>query len=108
MNRVNKRRRIIIESATEAKDSYGEVIQTFATYATRFAKRQDLSGREYFQSNQTVSAVTSRFILRYDSLTKNITTKMRVNDGGVYYDIESVIDREDLHKDIILMVGLVK
>lgn len=99
----NKRRRVTVQTPTETKDSYGQMLQTWGTYATRYARKRDLVGREYYQSQQTISQVTTQFTFRYDTLTKAIDTKMRINDSGTIYDIESVIDLDDKHRDIIVM-----
>ena len=99
--RLNKS--IIIEQPTETRDANGVVIQTWATYYSCKAAIVPLNGREYFQARQVAADVTTRFRLRYCNLAAGITAKMRVNWGGIYYDIESAINPQQMNREIILM-----
>lgn len=92
--------KIIIQSATEVQDAYGQPVETFATYATRSAKIINKPASEKFTGYQEVNAYPIQFVVRYDSLTKNITEKMRVSFNSNIYDIESVIDPYEMHKEI--------
>lgn len=83
--------KIVIQSASESQNSQGEATYSWSTYATRQASYEPINGREFFASDHIQAHISTRFKLRYDSLTKAITPKMRVSYGGVYYNIESVI-----------------
>lgn len=80
----NLDRRIVIESATEAQDSYGEAIKTWSTFATVWAKATPNRGDERFAANQIVAQADSMFRIRWQS---GVTTKMRINYDGQIYDI---------------------
>lgn len=77
-------RRIVIELATEAQDSYGEAVPTWSTFATVWAKVTPNRGDERFAANQIVAQADSVFRIRWQS---GVTTKMRINYDGQIYDI---------------------
>jgi SPP1 family predicted phage head-tail adaptor len=78
-------RRIVIESATEAANALGEPVKTWATFATVWANlRQPSRGREYISAQAVNVEIDQVFRVRW---LDGVTEKMRVNDGGKYYDI---------------------
>ncbi len=81
--------KIIIESKTETIDSVGDSIETWATFATVWAEVKTQSGREFQSAREQHSELTHIVTLRYLS---GATSKMRVNNGGDYYNILSVFD----------------
>jgi SPP1 family predicted phage head-tail adaptor len=94
------RHRITIEHATEVQDEYGEPLKVWAPFVEAWASREDLTGREAFQAQQVRAELTTRFGMRY---VDGITAKMRVNAGGVLYDIASVADPEGRGRTLIIM-----
>lgn len=57
-------------------------------------------GREYFQSQQVQSEATTRILIRYVS---GINTTMRIVYGERVFNIVSVIDPEEAHRELQLM-----
>lgn len=94
------RRKILIEHVTETRDAIGGVIETWSTFAVRHASVEPLNGREYFDSRATQADVTIRFRIRY---LEGTVPKMRVNYNSRLFDIESVIDTSERHKEMLLM-----
>lgn len=92
---------ITIQQPAESQDSNLELITTWTTFATVWAEILPLIGREYWSSRQTVSEVTGKIRMRYIS---GLTTKMRITDGSKTYDTEAVIDIENRHAEIVLLV----
>jgi len=97
------RERITIEQVTETQDSQGGISESWATYAVRQAGTQPLNGREFFEAQQTASQTDYRFRLRYDDLTKSITTKMRITWKSRTFDITGVINESECNREIIIM-----
>ena len=59
------RHKILIEQVTETRDGFGDIVETWSTYATRRAEVEPLNGREYFNSQSLQADVTIRFRIRY-------------------------------------------
>lgn len=81
-------RRIVIQAVTETRDSMGGPVQSWSTFATVWAERKDLTGREYFAAGQSERAeIESVWRIRHLS---GLTNKHRFTHGGETYDIESI------------------
>ena len=61
---------------------------------------EPLQGREYWEGKQLQNEVTTRFCIYY---RPGIVSKMRVLFNGKYYDILSVFDPEEKHRELELM-----
>lgn len=73
--------RVVIESESLAQDSVGEVISTWATFATLWAKVRQVSGSERFDGggDQVQALGFWEVTLRYRA---DITTQMRLRWRG--------------------------
>ena len=89
-------RYIVIESTTITRGDGGGEINTWATFDSRWAKREYKGGFEGVEADQKVSTNTISYIVWYDS-GKIITEQMRVNDDGDYWQIRFIekIGRND-------------
>lgn len=94
------RHRITIQSATEAQDSHGQAIDTWATYLTAWAEIAPLSGRELFAAQETHSEISTRIRLRY---REGVTAKMRVLHGSTVYNILAPLNIETKDRELQLM-----
>ncbi len=94
------RHKIIIEEPTRTQNSYGEPIETFTTYATRRCDIMTTIGKENFNKFQEFNEHSVVFKVRYDSATKNISEKMRVLYKSKYYDVEGVVNYNEMDKEI--------
>lgn len=59
------RERITIQQATETRNALGESVQSWETFAERWASVEGLSGREVLLTGQQQTEVTHRVRLRY-------------------------------------------
>ena len=92
---------IEIQQKIMVEDENLEWIESWPTFTSCWAEILPLVGREYWASRQTVSEVTGKIRMRY--LT-GVKTTMKVKDGLKSYDIEAVIDVENRHEELILLV----
>ena len=78
-------RRITIQTPQPLNRSgSGAATQNWSTFATRWAAKRDLRGREYFEGRQDQAEVTTEFRIRYlDGLNR----EMRILLNGHAYDI---------------------
>jgi SPP1 family predicted phage head-tail adaptor len=81
-------RYIVIESYTEAADSYGEKVQTWTTYHSTFANMNTTGGTEQISADELTGKLNVDWTIRYKS---GINEKMRVNYGSNYYQITAVL-----------------
>ncbi len=84
-----KNKLISIESLTRTVDSVGDSIETWSTFATAWVEIKTESGREFQHAREQHSELSHVLSLRYLS---GITSKMRINIDGDYYNILSVFD----------------
>jgi SPP1 family predicted phage head-tail adaptor len=99
------RHSVVIQTNTESQ-SYGELTDSWGTFATVSASIEPLSGREFFDSRHTGAELTHRVRMRY---LAGVTPKMRVSytdpDAGArLFDIQEVIDVKELRRVTLLMV----
>ena len=78
-----------------------ELVESWPTFTSCWTEILPLVGREYWSVRQTVSEVTGKIRMRYIA---GVTTLMKVIDGLKTYDIEAVIDVENRHEELILLV----
>ena len=94
------RNRIVIEAPGATQNAYGEPVETWTTFLTTWAKREDLTGREALLASQTQAEVTTRFVTRY---AEGVTAKMRITSDGQLYNVESVQDPEGRRRTLVIM-----
>lgn len=82
-------RRIVIQEAVTVQDSLGQPIETWSTFAERWASRMDVTGRERFASQQEIASETTVFRIRW---LEGVTRQMRITSEGKTYDIESIAE----------------
>lgn len=80
-------RKIIIQSATDAQDDYGAVTQTWATFATVWAKKRDIRGSEQFVAQQVNARIAATFTIYW---LDGVTEEMRISYESQYWDIRSI------------------
>lgn len=95
------RHRLVVEHVTEARDTLGQAIETWSTFATVWGSLEPLGGRERFLAAQTHAEATYRSRIRYLS---GITPKMRISYSGKVYNITHIADdgrRRELVLDLV-------
>ena len=96
------RHKIIIEKPTETTSDTGDVIQSWAEFATVWAEVTPLRGREYWASKQITSEITGKIKIRY---LNGITQKMRVKFDSRIFNIEAVLNPNEKNIETILLVS---
>ena len=92
---------ITIQTVSMVENANLELVETPTTFKQCWAEIKPLEGREYWASKQTVSEVTATIKIRYIA---GVTTKMKVIDGAKTYDILAVLDTENRHIELVLLV----
>lgn len=95
---------IKIQNKVMVENENLEKVEEWKDFKECWAEIRPLDGREYWSARQTTSEITGKIKIRY---TAGITNKMRVVDesnGSKIYDIEAVIDTENKHKELVLLV----
>ena len=93
-------RRITIERINHAILTGGAEEESTELLATVWAKREDLSGREWFQAMQIQSEITTRFTVRWRS---GIYPQMQIVVGLEVYRIEAILDPDGRREQLQLM-----
>jgi SPP1 family predicted phage head-tail adaptor len=89
------------------RDSYGAQVDNWVDVATIHASMEPLSGKEYFASQQMQAEVTTRFRIRYQRFQIWPGMRVKYRDAVLaadrYFDIQSVIDQNEMHVEVWLM-----
>lgn len=102
INAGQYRTRVVIESPTRTQNDIGEPVETWTTYATRWAKLEPSAGREFVAAMQVVPELRGIIKLRSDSLTRAITPAMRLTYGDRTFDIEAVYDETESRREVVI------
>ena len=94
------RHRVTIQQKSISQDTYGAALETWSTLATVWANVEALSGREFFDSQQTVAQADHRITIRYRA---DIKPAMRVVEGTRTFEIQAVLDREGRKRTLELL-----
>jgi len=93
------RQRIEIQIPTRALNSINELIDTYTTQDTVWGAIEPLSGNRLILAQQSNSQVQGLIRIRY---RKGIVPRMRLKVENRYFQIISIVDRDELHKEIQL------
>jgi SPP1 family predicted phage head-tail adaptor len=80
---------VTIQQASEARNAMGEVVQSWVTFAERWASVDGLSSREFLLQGQQQTEASHRVRLRY--LT-GLTQQMRLQWRGRTLEIVSLLE----------------
>ncbi len=94
------RHRITIQNFTSTKDDFGQPIESWSTFAAVWASVEPLTGREYFQAQQTQAETSYRVRIRYRA---GVVPTMRVIHGSRTLEILAVLNAEERNREIQLM-----
>lgn len=94
------RHRITVEQATVSRDSYGGEVETWGVFATVWASVSPLIGREYIAAKQVSASVTHKIRMRY---LAGMTPKMRISWDNRLFDVESILDVDERHAEMVIM-----
>jgi SPP1 family predicted phage head-tail adaptor len=98
-------RRITIEQNTGVtRDTDGAEIENWPTFATVWAKQEDLGGSEGETGEGRTASATVQWTIYYSAEVAALSpTKFRINEGGVLYDITRVDDSKKRQGELILI-----
>ena len=82
--RAELRHRVLTRNATT-----GEEVETFTAYATVWAGKRDIRGREFFAAQQVSSDITTTWQIRYRS---DVVATDRLVVDGLDYNIVSIAE----------------
>ncbi len=105
LNASELRHHIVIQTQTETPDGYGGFSTTWAEYANAWAAIKPYKAWEQGVSLQNESRTQHKISIRYIAGLDNV---MRIKFGGRYFNIKSIINREEANVtlDIIAEEGL--
>lgn len=83
------REQVTIQTAAETRNSMGEAVQAWQTYAERWASVTGISSREYLISGQQQTEITHRVRLRY---VDGLKATMRILWRGRVLEIASALE----------------
>lgn len=91
------RHRLEIQARTATQDSFGDALTAWATVATRWASIEPQSGRETWRADQQQPDTSGTITIRYFA---GLTPRHRLVKGSRVFNIESVVDVEDMHVEM--------
>ena len=94
MRAGNLKHKIIIQSYTETKNDFGEVVKGWADFKQAYSSITPVSAKEFFKAGINAE-VSHKVSLRFIS---GITPKMRVLYGYREFSIEGVINVREENK----------
>jgi SPP1 family predicted phage head-tail adaptor len=80
-------RRIALQQATVTYDALNNPTETWATLATVWASKEDLSDSERVAAAEVGAAMTTRFRIRYSLKVSGINPKDRLTFDGNTYEV---------------------
>jgi SPP1 family predicted phage head-tail adaptor len=91
----------IISPRTTARSADGAPIVTQTTVLQTWANVEPLSGSEMFRGDYRYAEDSMKFTIRYS--TEAIAAPMSVVCTGSTYNIQSVIDSSNAHREMVLI-----
>lgn len=92
-------KRMIFETPTDTPTAGGDPGLTWSTFATRWVSLHPLAGDERTQAHQVVAQASHEVRMHY---LAGLTTRMRGRIGSRIFNIGSVIDPEEQHRELRL------
>lgn len=100
MRKMDKLHLLIIEQPTNTLNDFGETVQTWATFVTVFGAIQGIAGREFIIANNKNAEMDYRVYTEY---IQGVTPAMRVKFGTRLFAIVSVINVDELNRELQLL-----
>ncbi len=85
--------RIEIQRATVAPNDLGEPVETWATLATIWAAKSDVSAAEAYRAQEVGAQITTRFLVRYSLVTVSVNATDRIAFRGRLFNVTGVRER---------------
>ena len=95
------RRRATVQEKTYTRNSFGEEVITWATWASVWAEVRGLSGREWVEARQVAADVTTSIRVRY---REGFAPTMRVVVGASTYEVAApAMDVDGRGRELVLL-----
>ena len=94
------RHRVELQSTTGTADGYGQVSETWSTYATVWGSVEPLSGAELVHAQQIHEEITVRIRIRYNS---SVESEHRIVHDSRTFEIIAVLDPAERNIENLLM-----
>jgi len=94
------RHRVTIQTFTEARNGFGEVVRTWGVYKVKWALVTPMNGNERVYAEQIMAGMTHTIDVPYIS---GITPGMRVTWNGRTFNIESVTNSGERNISLVLI-----
>ena len=99
----SKRHLFTLETRSEALDSYGEDVRTYATLGTAWGSMEAVGARERFESQQVKAEVSHRITIRHAAAYAGLRAEDRVTLGSRIFDIVTPQDKDGRSKDLEIL-----
>jgi SPP1 family predicted phage head-tail adaptor len=96
------RHQITIQRKSLTTDEYGGPVETWADVDTVWASVEPLSGRELANAQTVNAEITTRITMRY---LAGVIAADRIVFEGRFYNLQSVIDEEMKHRQLVIMAS---
>ncbi len=96
---------IVIQQAGTARDSFGQTVETWGTFATVWAEILPLRGTELFTAQQFQSKITAKVRIHF---LRGVSPKMRVLFGSRIFEIHNIINTTERNRELVLMCSEVQ
>lgn len=101
LNSGRLRRRVTFLQYANTVDEFGRTVQTLEKYATVWAEIKPMRGFEYLEYYREKNKVQTKITCRYRN---DLNENMVVRFNGKLHEITAIIDVEDLHTALEIMV----
>lgn len=95
-------RRVTLQTRTSVQDTYGQAQDTWADWATCWAKIEPLSGNEMISAQAINAELTHKVTIRY---RPGVLASMRLLYGGRIFNVGSVIEPQMARVSLELTCG---
>jgi SPP1 family predicted phage head-tail adaptor len=102
MNAGKLRHRVTVQFKTVTPDAYGGPVETWTDVCTAWASVEPLQGRELANAQTVNTETTTRITMRY---MPGVIAANRIVFEGKFYNIQSVIDTEMKHRELVIMAS---
>lgn len=91
----------IQRKAVTADSNFGGMVETWEDLSKPWAEVVPLQGRELVNAQAVNAEVTTRITIRFT----DITTADRILFDGKYYNLQSVIDQDLRHRNLVILAS---
>jgi SPP1 family predicted phage head-tail adaptor len=100
MRKLDKRNLLDIEQPSASQNDFGESLESWSLYQRVYGAIQGIGGREYIISDVKNSEIDYRVYTEY---IEGVKPTMRIKFGTRYFAIKSVINTDELNRELQLL-----